>query len=455
MCAIVFWSAASAASDNVRHEATVAKQQGKLIAALLEPLTAAQFPMGMYTQQAANLVDWGGDLNDPVWGNLRREVENKLVPRWMQQRMDELEAELLAERGRREAVQSRNKALQIQISKEAQGHLDLRDERDKAIDEVVALRATVQQLNRALSEAEKATAQQSRRANEADSRRQAIERRLEAALRHAAEVKSDADANVSSAGRMYVRQNVIRGFTALSTIILIALIVTGALYVLRQRQAVTTPLSSASRGSELPSRGSAESAPSGRVAAPLKSGSASTESANPTTSTSPKAPESPARGASDAGGEFTLAQGMEANGAVSTEPFLTSSIGDCKDQCVRTAACGVFSYSKLSKRCYLYETATLSHNEYFDTGTRASGLSKVISELVAATRQFTISQGMEANGTVTTDPFNTPSIADCEDRCVKTATCGVFSYSKLTNKCYLYKAATLSPNAYFDTGKRK
>jgi hypothetical protein len=42
-CAMAFWSAASVASDNVRHEAMVAKQQGKLISVLLEPLTIQQF----------------------------------------------------------------------------------------------------------------------------------------------------------------------------------------------------------------------------------------------------------------------------------------------------------------------------------------------------------------------------------------------------------------------------
>ena len=46
-CAMAFWSATSVSSDNVRHEAAVAKQQGKLISVLLEPLTAEQFPMGL------------------------------------------------------------------------------------------------------------------------------------------------------------------------------------------------------------------------------------------------------------------------------------------------------------------------------------------------------------------------------------------------------------------------
>src|SRR6516165_3964214 len=63
-CAMAFWSATSVSSDNVRHEATVAKQQGKLISVLLEPLTAEQFPMGLYAQQAANLSDWSGDYTE-------------------------------------------------------------------------------------------------------------------------------------------------------------------------------------------------------------------------------------------------------------------------------------------------------------------------------------------------------------------------------------------------------
>ena len=36
-CAIAFWSEASAASDHVRHEATIAKQQGKLISVFIQP----------------------------------------------------------------------------------------------------------------------------------------------------------------------------------------------------------------------------------------------------------------------------------------------------------------------------------------------------------------------------------------------------------------------------------
>src|SRR5262249_45548758 len=93
-CAMVFWSSASIASRNVRHEATIADQEGKLIPVLLEPLNARQFPMGLYAQQAANLVDWNGDLNHEEWDKLRREFEAKLTPGWVRERIAELESQL-------------------------------------------------------------------------------------------------------------------------------------------------------------------------------------------------------------------------------------------------------------------------------------------------------------------------------------------------------------------------
>ncbi|HEY7005674.1 MAG TPA: TIR domain-containing protein [Sphingomicrobium sp.] len=153
-CAMAFWSAASIASDNVRHEAVVAKQQGKLISVLLEPLTALQFPMGLYAQQAANLADWNGDPNHDEWRKFRREYEAKLTPAWVRRQVDELEAELVGERARREGAERRDRILQAQIAKEAETQQDLKRERDSARDEVAALKATVEKLMQVRSEAQ-------------------------------------------------------------------------------------------------------------------------------------------------------------------------------------------------------------------------------------------------------------------------------------------------------------
>jgi hypothetical protein len=153
-CAIVFWSATSVGSDNVRHEAVVAKQQGKLVSVLLEELSAEQFPMGLYAQQAANLSRWDGDLGYEEWRKLRRDFEAKLTPAWVRRQIDELEAELVGERARREGAEHRDSVLQAQIAKEAKTQQELKRERNEAREEIAALKITVEELMRARSELE-------------------------------------------------------------------------------------------------------------------------------------------------------------------------------------------------------------------------------------------------------------------------------------------------------------
>src|SRR5215813_1049087 len=152
-CAMAFWSATSVSSDNVRHEATVAKQQGKLISVLLEPLTAEQFPMGLYAQQAANLSGWSGDYSHDEWRKFRREFEAKLTPLWVRRQIDEIEAELVGERTRREGAERRDRTMQAQIAKEVEVQQVLKRERDDALDEVAALKGTVEKLTQARADA--------------------------------------------------------------------------------------------------------------------------------------------------------------------------------------------------------------------------------------------------------------------------------------------------------------
>src|ERR1043166_2142220 len=418
-CAIVFWSSASAASDNVRHEATVAKQQGKLVAALLEPLTAAQFPMGMYSQQAANLVDWRGDLNDAAWGNLRREVESKLVPRWMQQRLDELEAELIAERARREGTESRNKVLRAQIAKEAQGDEDLRHERDKAIDEVTSLRATVQQLNRALSEAEARTAQESQRANEADFRRQTVEQ--QPAFIRAAEP----EARVSDPGKLSLARRPIHNLAIISAIILIALMVTGTSYVLWQRQPVTAPSLTGVSGPGVPPRGPSEP-PSGGVATPAAPKGVATPGP-PKEVATPAPPKAAA----------TPVPPKEVATPVPPKEVATPA----PPNGVPTPAAPKESPPPAASGATLAQAA--------DQRAQPSRSA----ESAAASIAFTITQGMEANGKLI-DLYNVPSIADCQDRCAKNSACNVYSYTKIYRTCYSNGTATLGRNKNNDTGIR-
>jgi TIR domain len=192
-CAMAFWSATSVSSDNVRHEATVAKQQGKLISVLLEPLTAAQFPMGLYAQQAVNLSDWSGDYGHDEWRKLQREFEAKLTPPWVRRQIDEIGAELLGERARREGADRRDKIMRAQIAKEAQIQLELKQERDKALDEVAELKATVEKLTPARSDPE---AQAERQQQLESERNKALDEvtALKAKVDELTRVRSDAEA---------------------------------------------------------------------------------------------------------------------------------------------------------------------------------------------------------------------------------------------------------------------
>jgi len=151
-CALVFWSRNSIKSDNVRHEATVAKQQGKLIPVLLESLGADAFPMGLYSVQCANLADYSGNPSHPEWQKLQQEVEAKLMPPWARRKVDGVEAQLVAERARREAAEHRDQTLQDQIATEARTQQDLKRERDRALSEVGALKAQLDEGARARAE---------------------------------------------------------------------------------------------------------------------------------------------------------------------------------------------------------------------------------------------------------------------------------------------------------------
>jgi len=132
-CAVVVWSFNSVTSDNVRHEAFIAKQQNKIVPILLDSLSADLFPMGFYAVQAANLTGWSGALEDSEWLKLLNEIESKLTPSWMKRTLDTLDAELVGERARRETAERRDRTLRERIAKEAEARQQLRVELDDAL----------------------------------------------------------------------------------------------------------------------------------------------------------------------------------------------------------------------------------------------------------------------------------------------------------------------------------
>ena len=130
-CVIVFWSANSAASRNVRHEVAIAAEDGKLLQVMLEPLATRDLPMGALADQSAKLMDWRGDAADPEWAKLIAAVEEKATPRWLRQKVQGLEVALKGERQRVAEADTKARTLEEAHAREVAAQGDLRRERDK------------------------------------------------------------------------------------------------------------------------------------------------------------------------------------------------------------------------------------------------------------------------------------------------------------------------------------
>ena len=72
---IAIWSHASVAAPWVKEEATVGKNRGVLIPARIDDVDP---PLGFMMIQAADLVDWRGDRDDPRWSHFLDSVRGIL-----------------------------------------------------------------------------------------------------------------------------------------------------------------------------------------------------------------------------------------------------------------------------------------------------------------------------------------------------------------------------------------
>jgi hypothetical protein len=75
--AVVLWSKESIKSPNVRHEAIVARDAGKLVPVMIETLSPSDFPMGLYLVQGVQLQDWRNSSSGGM-ARLISEVELRL-----------------------------------------------------------------------------------------------------------------------------------------------------------------------------------------------------------------------------------------------------------------------------------------------------------------------------------------------------------------------------------------
>jgi hypothetical protein len=505
-CAMAFWSAASVASDNVRHEAVVAKQQGKLISILLESLTAQQFPMGLYAQQAANLADWNGDPNHKEWRKLRREYEAKLIPTWVRQQLDELEAELVGERARREGVERRDKTLQAQIAKEAETQLGLQRERDSALDEIAAAKANVVELSQRLDEANAQLSTSARRIKAAkDAARAALFTQnpimqfgfiaaavatlvfwtyhlvgsaspptageqgsvQEAALlpvavtdearrkiEEAEQFKKEAERQTKAAAEVEAKLQVSQAE--------------------QQRQAkaaaeAQTKLQGAQAELQIQAK-AAKDADTKRQAAEKAAADADakwreTEAERQRLAAALKVEQEKPK-LVRAGAPYEIRRNvMSTSGA--DFAFPVRSADECEQRCTQAFDCNVYSFKKSVPWCYLYNRrAEFQPNTDFDSGVRQTATPDQPSP-AATNKLFEIRRDMEARSpTPSTSYFSAAevrSIDECEQQCTRQSTsCNAFAFDKRSplpghrgNQCWLYSDAKLVPNTNFDSGVRQ
>lgn len=135
-CVVVCWSRNASDSSNVKYEARVANDHGKLIPLMLEPMKTGEFPMGLDVVQSPDLEGWRGDVGDAHWRRIQKEIEIRVAPLWAKHAIHRLEAGMLAEKKRRESAESHEGALRLQLEQEVQKRVELERTRDTATNQV-------------------------------------------------------------------------------------------------------------------------------------------------------------------------------------------------------------------------------------------------------------------------------------------------------------------------------
>ena len=103
------------------------------------------------SQQAADLSKWNGDKEDTEWRKFRREFEAELMPRWVQQKLNDVDAELEGERAKRETAEAHEKSLrQRTLEEKAKIQQGLKGQRDRALTEAGERTAAIEERDQAL-----------------------------------------------------------------------------------------------------------------------------------------------------------------------------------------------------------------------------------------------------------------------------------------------------------------
>ena len=147
-CAVALWSEHSIKSDAVRQEAKIAQKAGKLISVRIDPVDTEELPMGLYSEQALQLVDWSGDDGDERWLKVVDEIEAKLVtqvPLWVQRKLQALETDLAGEQARVKKAEGHAKDIKKTVAKSAEARLEAERDRDAALEEAASLKSQLKE----------------------------------------------------------------------------------------------------------------------------------------------------------------------------------------------------------------------------------------------------------------------------------------------------------------------
>jgi hypothetical protein len=134
-CVVVFWSWNSVESDEIAHQAMIAKSAGKLVPVVLEPLESGLVPMGHSAAQAAVIPEEG--VTPQILQRLYGAVENRVMRPWMRRKLAGLEGQVLALTSTRGHLEDREGSLQRRIA-ELEGQIELEDVQKKQLEVALA-----------------------------------------------------------------------------------------------------------------------------------------------------------------------------------------------------------------------------------------------------------------------------------------------------------------------------
>jgi hypothetical protein len=133
-CVLVLWSWNSVESDEIAHEAMVAKNAGKLISAVLEPLDSVALPMGHSAAQAVIIPEEG--ITPQILQRLCAAVEGRVMRPWMRRKLAGLEGQVLALTSTRGAFQDREAILQKRVT-ELEGQIEFEGVQKQQLEEAL------------------------------------------------------------------------------------------------------------------------------------------------------------------------------------------------------------------------------------------------------------------------------------------------------------------------------